>query len=74
VNNSWGIDLKRALAALFGLKGQSVTAMGTAYAGVAASDRGAADVIHNVIYNPAALMGVADAYISLSLVGWQASF
>lgn len=59
-----------ALAAGFGLKGKSVMAMGTAYAGVAASDRGAADVIHH----QAALPGVADADISLSLVRWQASF
>jgi len=52
-----------ALAAGFGLKEHSAEAMGSAYAGVAASSSAQA-----LSYNPASLAGVADSDISLSLV------
>jgi long-chain fatty acid transport protein len=52
-----------AMAAGFGLKEHSAEAMGSAYAGVAAS--GSAQALS---YNPASLAGVADSDISISLV------
>src|SRR5258706_13074602 len=51
-----------AMAAGFGLKEHSAEAMGSAYAGAAAS--GGAQALS---YNPASLAGVADKGISLSL-------
>jgi long-chain fatty acid transport protein len=53
-----------ALAAGFGLKEQGAAAMGAAYAGVAADDVRASDIV----YNPAALAGVQDFDFSLSAV------
>lgn len=52
-----------AMAAGFGLKEHSAEAMGSAYAGVAASHSAQA-----LSYNPASLAGVADSDVSLSLV------
>jgi len=52
-----------ALAAGFGLKEHSAEAMGSAYAGIAASSSAQA-----LFYNPASLAGVADNDLSISLV------
>jgi long-chain fatty acid transport protein len=53
-----------ALAAGYGLKEQNAAAMGTAYAGSAATDRDAG----SLTYNPASLAGVADADFAISAV------
>ena len=53
-----------AVAAGYGLKEHSADAMAAAYAGAAASDRDAS----TMVYNPAAVAGVADTDLSASLV------